>query len=105
MTQQGGSVESNVSPASIPQTCTAESDILSSSPIHQAEPASSVNTEKRGRGRPKGSKNKPKVTSSGIGAQDIQSEEPKPKRKRGRPQGSKNKPKVTVGYWSSGYSV
>jgi SprT-like family len=40
-------------------------------------------TEKRGRGRPKGSKNKPKEVASYD----------QPKRKRGRPKGSKNKPK------------
>ena len=85
-----------MSPTPILQTCTAESDIINSSTIHQAEPAFSANTEKRGRGRPKGRKNKPKVTSSCIGVQGIQSEEPKPKGKRGRPRGSKNKSKICV---------
>ena len=40
-----------------------------------------MTTVKRGRGRPKGSKNKPKTDNQ-------------PKRKRGRPKGSKNKPKI-----------
>ena len=42
-------------------------------------------TVKRGRGRPKGSKNKPKL--------DIVAVEATEKRGRGRPKGSKNKPK------------
>ena len=40
-----------------------------------------MTTVKRGRGKPKGSKNKPKTDNQ-------------PKRKRGRPKGSKNKPKI-----------
>jgi hypothetical protein len=44
----------------------------------------------RGRGRPRGSKNKPKVT----GAAGTSSDAPA-KRRPGRPLGSKNKPKVT----------
>jgi hypothetical protein len=40
---------------------------------------------KRGRGRPKGSKNRPKPAAKWM-----------PKRKRGRPKGSRNKPKVTA---------
>lgn len=45
-------------------------------------------TEKRKRGRPKGSKNKPKNSTPTA---TVQTE----KRKRGRPPGSKNKPKTT----------
>jgi hypothetical protein len=45
-------------------------------------------TERRGRGRPKGSKNKSKVEA--IAEQPEQTEQ----RRRGRPVGSKNKPKV-----------
>ena len=43
---------------------------------------------KKKRGRPKGSKNKPK-------AEIAEAALPEGKRKRGRPKGSKNKPKVT----------
>jgi hypothetical protein len=50
-------------------------------------PTEDVPVEKRGRGRPKGSKNKPK-TDSPI------EEVPVEKRPRGRPKGSKNKPKT-----------
>ena len=65
--------------------------------------------EKKKRGRPKGSKNKPKVTNADASTDgdasdastdaDSSSEEaPTPdKKKRGRPKGSKNKPKVTDG--------
>ena len=44
-----------------------------------------IATSKRKRGRPKGSKNKPKGPKGPVGIT--------PKRKRGRPKGSKNKPK------------
>jgi hypothetical protein len=44
----------------------------------------------RGRGRPRGSKNKPKVTSAAGTSSDAPV-----KRRPGRPLGSKNKPKVT----------
>ena len=43
-------------------------------------------SESKKRGRPKGSKNKPK---------DTQTEQPSEPKKRGRPKGSKNKPKNT----------
>jgi hypothetical protein len=46
--------------------------------------------EKRGRGRPRGSKNKPKETSL------MASSSASAKRRLGRPLGSKNKPKVTA---------
>ena len=45
---------------------------------------------KRGRGRPKGSKNKPKAASATTASKDQPV-----KRGRGRPKGSKNKPKTT----------
>lgn len=48
------------------------------------EPASDNETRKRGPGRPKGRKNKPKIAE----------QEPTVKRKPGRPKGSKNKPKL-----------
>ena len=50
-------------------------------------PKKSMLKVKRGRGRPKGSKNKPKLSTDTI-------TENTPKRGRGRPKGSKNKPKV-----------
>lgn len=55
------------------------------------EPAQSYETTpvKPKRGRPKGSKDKPKV---------LQSYDVEPKRKRGRPKGSKNKPKLVSSY-------
>jgi hypothetical protein len=46
--------------------------------------------EKRGRGRPRGSKNKPKDTSL------VASSSASMKRRPGRPLGSKNKPKASV---------
>ena len=54
-----------------------------------------VPVKKRGRGRPKGSKNKPKDGSVEISITDTISEDGSPikKRGRGRPKGSKNKPK------------
>lgn len=45
-------------------------------------------TVKRGRGRPKGAKNKPKLP-----VESLDSQEPKVAKKRGRPKGAKNKPK------------
>ena len=51
-------------------------------------PADPTPSQKRPRGRPKGSKNKPKDTP----ADPI----PSQKRPRGRPKGSKNKPKQNV---------
>ncbi|GAB4819047.1 hypothetical protein N2152v2_006093 [Parachlorella kessleri] len=47
---------------------------------------------KRGRGRPKGSKNKPKGLQP-LAAAAAAGPAPPPKRGRGRPKGSKNKPK------------
>ena len=55
----------------------------------QETPTKEVIQEKRPRGRPKGSKNKPKTHESPTD-QVIQE-----KRPRGRPKGSKNKPKIT----------
>jgi hypothetical protein len=49
-----------------------------------------VMMEKRGRGRPRGSKNKPKDTSM------VASSSASVKRHPGRPVGSKNKPKVSA---------
>ena len=46
---------------------------------------------KRGRGRPKGSKNKPKLVPASMSESQQQ---PPQKRGRGRPKGSKNKPKA-----------
>ena len=52
-------------------------------------PKKSILKAKRGRGRPKGSKNKPKVSTNAT-------TENTPKRGRGRPKGSKNKPKPSI---------
>jgi hypothetical protein len=49
-----------------------------------------VQMEKRGRGRPRGSKNKPKDPST------VASSSASMKRHPGRPVGSKNKPKVSA---------
>jgi hypothetical protein len=46
---------------------------------------------KSGRGRPKGSKNKPKALSLYL---ETATEPPKAKGRRGRPKGAKNKPKI-----------
>jgi hypothetical protein len=48
---------------------------------------------KRKAGRPKGSKNKPKVAAASL---SYEQEEPILRRKRGRPKGSKNRPKLAV---------
>jgi predicted SprT family Zn-dependent metalloprotease len=57
-------------------------------PVASYEPTQEAEPIKRKRGRPKGSKNKPKVVTSYE----------QPKRKRGRPKGSKNKPKADQSY-------
>ena len=56
----------------------------------QETPTKEIIQEKRPRGRPKGSKNKPKETQETPTKEIIQE-----KRPRGRPKGSKNKPKIT----------
>ncbi len=68
-------------------------------PVKALEPSSVDGAAvKRGRGRPKGSKNKTKAASASSAAKSTPVIDPKTgepiKRGRGRPKGSKNKPKV-----------
>jgi hypothetical protein len=70
-------------------TVQEENNVSENNVIKERPP---VVTEKRKRGRPKGSKNKPKVILTPIDTHSAVAE----KRKRGRPKGSKNKPKVIL---------
>ena len=58
----------------------------------QTEPSVTEQSEKRGPGRPPGSKNKPKQPSESVADQSDPAVPEQPK-KRGRKKGSKNKPK------------
>ena len=77
--------------------------------VSNAENKSEMSTvEKKKRGRPKGSKNKPKVVAlepvtvvNELPGIEVESTNQEPstevvKKKRGRPKGSKNKPKVNT---------
>lgn len=80
-------------------TMESQRDLNGENPVPEVDSRAAGDTtkettqpKKRGRGRPKGSKNKPK-DGEAEATQNGQETENKPKRRRGRPKGSKNKPK------------
>jgi len=68
------------------------SGILEKRVLRTSQTTISALPTKPGRGRPKGSKNKPKILDIALGM--LPPELPRIKGRRGRPKGAKNKPKI-----------
>lgn len=75
--------------------CTFNSSNRMESKMNEEKSEVSMVTNGKHRGRPKGSKNKPKFAIEG-GKVVVTNATDKPKGKRGRPKGSKNKPKAVM---------